>query len=80
MQVSIFIMAVLGAVLLFAAGIGVGVWLMMFGYKTGFRASYQIRGDSQDDDKSLFGLQSDGQEFEIAEELNKEQTNIISED
>ena len=80
MQVSFFITAILGAVSLFAAGIGVGVWLMMYGYKTGFKASYQIRGNPEDDDKSLLGVTNDSQEFEIAAEENKKQTNIMSEE
>ncbi|KKM67570.1 hypothetical protein LCGC14_1469710, partial [marine sediment metagenome] len=70
MPISISIAAILGAVLLFAAGIGVGVKLVMFGYKEGFRASYQIRGEPQDDDKSLLGIREDGQDIELAEEVN----------
>jgi hypothetical protein len=74
------ISAMLGSVFLFALGIYVGVKLTIFGYKLGFKASYQIRGNPEDDDKSLLGVKDDGQEFEVAEEMNKEQTNIMSED
>ena len=80
MPVSIFIIAILGAVVLFITGLAVGVWLTTYGFKLGFRSSYQIRGESQDDDKSLFGTQDDSQEFEIAEKENKITTNLMSDE
>ncbi len=79
MPVFYFVVAVFGAVSLFAAGIAVGVWLTVFGYKLGWKASYQVRGDPQDDDKSLFGTNEDSAELEILEEQEKNKTNLMSE-
>lgn len=54
----------------FVVGLIVGVMLMTYGYKLGFKASYQIRetisGDEQPD--TLLKHREDPAEFELIEE------------
>ena len=59
--------ALLGA---FCAGLATGIFSMYFGYRLGFKASYELRGDS---DKGLFADKGEPAEFQLDENARSQE-------
>lgn len=71
------ILIVVSYLLVFLGGMAVGVTGIMYGYRTGFKASYQIRGEPDDSNKSLFGTEQDPAEFAVLAQQEKDEEKQI---
>jgi hypothetical protein len=63
----------IGFIAVFLLGLFVGASLLVYGYKLGFKASYEIRKATVDEDQGggLFKEEKDPAEFDLLEEQEK---------
>ena len=60
-------------IICFVLGLIAGVVITVYGFRVGFKASYEIRGHSEDsgEDKGLFPQKKDPPEFELLEPVKE---------
>lgn len=61
------------SVVCFMAGLALGAAIMVYGFRLGFKASYEIRGSKDDEGSGLFGGKNkDPAEFGLIDKQDKE--------
>lgn len=63
--------------IIYMAGLFTGIFVMWFGLRLGFKASYELRGDVDGTGKGLFGRKEDPPEFNLTGDESEDELREI---